>query len=118
MPVTLNQIAANTASITLSVGGETVTIEYFPGRVTEKVLTAGNFSRRGDKPEDIAAGVEDFNGTLANLIKSWDVLENDGQTMFPIEAGRFPDLPLGFRLQVFSDILGAFRPEAIAPQVA
>ena len=116
MPITLSQIATNTASVTLQVGSETVTVIYYPGHVTEKILTAANFDKRGDDVASIEAAVGDFNVTLANLIQSWDVLENDGETMFPIEASRFPDLPLAFRLQIFGAILGDLNPNSLAPQ--
>ncbi len=116
MPITLNEIAANTATVTFQFGDNPVTVVFYPGRITERVLTAGNFAKRGDDPASIEAGVEDFNAILAGLVESWDVLENDGKAMIPIDAKRFADIPLIFRTRVFQEIIGAFRPEMVAPQ--
>jgi hypothetical protein len=117
MPITLNEIAANTATVTFQYGDKPITLVFYPGRITEKVLTAGNFAKRGEDAASIEAGVKDFNDILATLIESWDVLENDGKTMIPIDADRFADIPLIFRTQVFQEIIGAFRPEMMAPQM-
>lgn len=116
MPVTLAKIAANTASVTLAVGAESVTITYYPGRVTEKTiaLTQAMASMTG---ETMAASYARFNEALAGLIQRWDVLEDDGATMFPLLPERLADLPVGFRIQVMSAILGDLRPEAPAPQM-
>ena len=54
--------------------------------------------------------------TLAHLIKSWDVYDDEAQTvMFPLDPKRLAELPLTFRIQVISAILKAIRPEEMAP---
>ncbi len=115
MPVTLTQIAANTASVTFAVGTETVTVVYYPGKVTEKAIARmqGMSDMTG---ENVLAGFGAFNETLASLIKKWDVLEEDGVTMFPITPERLAELPVGFRIQVIGAIMGDLRPETMAPQ--
>ena len=115
MPVTLAQLATNSATVTLSVGEDTVTIEYYPGRVTEKTLAAMNAFAAMDGT-GIDAGFSRFNEELAKLLKSWDVLEEDG-SMFPIDAHRLADLPISFRLEVLAAIMGDLRPEAMAPHL-
>lgn len=115
MPVTLAKIASNTASVTLHVGEDTVTIVYYPGRVTEKAIATLNAFGKMDTSrleEDFSA----FNHMLAHLIKSWDVLEDDGETMFPLEAKRLAELPVGFRMGVINAIMSDIRPEQMAPQ--
>src|SRR5258708_35651234 len=115
MPVTLAKIAANTASVTLHVGEDTVTVVYYPGRVTERAIAVVNsFSTMHQ--ETLAEGFREFNEVIANLIKSWDVLEDDG-TMFPLKPGRLAELPVTFRVQVLGAILGDIRPETMAPQM-
>lgn len=115
MPVTLTQIASNTASVTFAVGQDSVTVVYYPGRVTEKALA--DLQDLGQMTGDtVTAGFSAFNETLAGLIKSWDVMNDDG-TMFPVEAARLAELPIGFRIQVISAILGDLRPEAMAPHL-
>ena len=111
MAITVSQIASNVATVTVAVDADTVTIQYFPGRVTEKTLAlADMFSSTTETT--IVDNFKLFNVELANLIKSWDVLENDGQTMFPLDASRFTELPLAFRVKAFMAIIGNIRPEA------
>jgi hypothetical protein len=113
MPVTLSKIASNTAHVTLRVGDDSVTVVYFPSRITEKIFTQLQaFS--GMNEDTITEEFAAFNKMLANLIKSWDVYEDDAQTnMFPIDAERFAELPLAFRIQILQSIMGDFRPEAM-----
>ena len=110
MGISLAKIAANTASVTFSVGEDTVTIEYYPSRITEKTysqLQAVDGLNTSNIPESFAA----LNDALASLIKSWDVYEDEAQTMlFPIEAARFPELPVQFRMQLLQAVLGDIRP--------
>jgi len=125
MGITLAQIAANTASVTFDVkltdeDGNTstqpVTVVYYPGRVTERAIAQlQGFSSL--TAETLVDGLSAFNVTLAHLIKSWDVYDDEAQTvMFPLEAKRLAELPLTFRIQVISAILKAIRPEEMAPQ--
>jgi hypothetical protein len=116
MGISLVKIAANIASVTLVVGDDTVTVAYYPGRVTEKVYSQLQaFSSLTN--ENVMAEFQHFNEMLAHLIKEWDVYEDEEQTvMFPIDPARFSELPLSFRVQVLQAIMGDIRPETIAPQ--
>ncbi len=116
MGITLAHIANNTAQITLPVGGETVTVVYYPGRVTEKTIqTLQSFSTMNG--DDAVTQFVAFNVALAGLIKSWDVYEDDAQTtMFPVDPVRLSELPIAFRIQVVGAIMQDIRPEALAPQ--
>ncbi len=116
MPVTIGQIATNTAAVTIRVGEETVTIVYYPGKVTEKAIAQMQGMATMNE-SNVMAGFSAFNETLSHLIKSWDVMENDGVTMYPLEATRLAELPVGFRIQVIGAIMGDLRPETMAPQM-
>lgn len=118
MPVTLSQISSNTATITFQAGAtpdETVTFVYYPGHVTEKSFSVMAGLNTQDQ-HAILAAVISFNEMLVDLIKSWDLLENDGSTPFPLDATRFAELPLGFRMQIFQLIMGDIRPNMAASQ--
>lgn len=118
MPINFAQIATNTAQLTIQVGEHPVTITYYPGHVTEKTLSAFSGMSAGSDVATMNAGFASFNHMLVHLVQSWDVFEDEANTtMFPIDADRFADLPLGFRMQVFNAILENLRPEEIAPQV-
>lgn len=116
MPITFHQIASNTATVTLHVGEETVTVVYYPGRVTEKTIkTMMSFANL--EQAQLEEGFRSFNTVFTTLIKSWDVLEDDGETMFPLLPERLEELPVFFRVQVVNAIMEDLRPEAIAPQM-
>ena len=116
MALTLVDIANNIASVTLEVQGNSLTVEYYPTRVTEKSIAVLEMfgSLNGT---NVVAGFESFNETLANLIKSWDFYEDVEKTkLVPIDPARFAGLPLFLRVQVLNAILGDIRPEDLAPQ--
>lgn len=114
MPISIQKMASNIASVTVTVGDDTATIVYYPARVTEKIL----FMPFDDSSAStMAASFGEFNTDLANLIQSWDVFEDDAQTQpFPVDATRFPELPLEFRLKIYKAIVSDVRPEAAASQ--
>lgn len=117
MPVSLAQIATNTANVEIRLNdSDTVNLTYYPGRVTEKMFA--NLQAIPTLNENtIVSGFGTLNETLANLIADWDLYEDLEMTKkFPIDASRFPDLPITFRMQLIWGIMGDIRPEALAPQ--
>lgn len=118
MPLSFSKIASGTATVKLSIGEDTVTIIYYPGRITEK--TIGQFQAMAAMNEsNVLEGFAGFNEALAYLIKSWDVLDDavDPPVMFPLEPKRMAELPIGFRLQVITAIIEEIRPEAVTTQL-
>lgn len=118
MALTLNKIASNTASVTIPVGEETVTVAYYPGRITEKAMAQLQVFSTMDE-SNAMAGYAGFNEMLARIIKSWDVFEDDEQTvMFELVPDRLSELPIMFRIQVVNAIVtDVYPPEAVAPQM-
>lgn len=117
MPITLEKMASNTASVTIQSGEDSATIVYYPGRVTDKILA--QIKALGSLDEDSALeGLEAFNGTIASLIKSWDIYEDAKATrLLPITAEGISAIPYLFRVQMVTAILGDINPEEIAPQM-
>src|SRR6266516_5729883 len=104
MPVTFHQIASNTARVTLVYGANTITIEYYPDHLTGKMRA------------EIEAGATTDDQVLIQLIKSWDVYEDDEQTvMFPIE--RMAEFGLKFKQRVIEAIVLDYAPNMVAPQI-
>lgn len=98
MPVTFSQIANNTAVVTLPFGDDAVHITYYPNKITDKVIA------------DLQAN-PDANEMLTEIIKSWDVMEDEDQSvMFPIS--RIAEFGLPFKIQVIEAIVGAMRPNS------
>jgi len=111
MPISFNQIANNIAKTTFQYGEDTITIEYYPGRITEKTFAQLNMFTNIDE-NSLASSFEAFNEVLSSLIKSWDVYDDDAQTvMFPTTPDRLSELPIPFRSQVLQAILGDVKPE-------
>jgi hypothetical protein len=130
MPVTVGQIIGNVArasfTITITVedeegeehtSQEQVNLKYYPGRVTERTIALANQFRAGDGVDEVLTGFKAYNEELVRLIKWWDVLEDDGKTMFPLDAKRLSELSIDFRGQLVVAIMGDIYPEAVAPQM-
>jgi hypothetical protein len=115
MGISLSKIANNTAPVTFSYDGDPINMTYYPGHVSENVVADLQAFSALDNT-NVVAGFKAFNVSLASLIASWDVFVDDAQTTtFPIDATRFPELPIAFRMAVVSAIMGDIRPETIAP---
>jgi len=104
MPVTFNQIASNTASVTIPIENVgPVTIVYYPNKMTDKYVA------------DLQAGNVDDNTLLIDLIKSWDIYEDETfAVMVPIE--RINEFGYAFKVDIAMAIVNDLRPEAMAPQ--
>lgn len=118
MPITLSKIASNSARVAFTYGDDTINLVYYPGKITEKIFAQlQSFATMTE--EGIVAGFAAFNVTLAGLIKSWDVFEDDEQTvMFPLEADRLAELPFAFRVGCVQAMVGDMRPNQQATQTA
>lgn len=126
MPVTLSQVADNTAKVTLQMhfldsAGEDATsdlnVVYYPSHITESTFAhLQKFDSRDQT--NLVEGFESMNEVLASLIKSWDFFEDDAQTiMVPVTPERLASLPIIFRMSVLSGIMEDIRPETLAPQM-
>ena len=117
MPVTIGQITSNIGKVTFPFAGESITVVYYPARVTEKTVAQMQAFATANEAT-MGAGFLAFNDILAHLIKSWDVYEDDEHTvMYPLEADRLAELPIAFRIAVINAIVSDISPEAIASQV-
>lgn|SRR5487761_1143992 len=117
MPITLAKITSNTAEISMMVGEDTVNVTYYPGKVTEVTIAQLQGYANVD-PARFAETVHEINVLMASLIKSWDVYEDEAQTvMFPLDPERLAELPFMFRTKVVVAIMQDIRPEADAPQM-
>ncbi len=115
MPVTLSQIACKEASVTHSFGGDaSLTITYDPNLITEEVFAQlQDFAKMSG--DTVVEGFKAFNELLVSLIKSWDLLEDDG-TVIPLTVERLAKLPIPLRSLALNMILGDIRPETMALQ--
>lgn len=130
MPVTIGQLTSNVAHATFTVTitqedeegeahtyTEQVNLKYYPGRITEKTMALANAYTAQDDLDTVLNGVMAFNHELVRLIKWWDVLENDGETMFPLDVKRLEELPFDFRGQLLAAMVEGVSPEAVTPHL-
>jgi hypothetical protein len=105
MPVTFNQIASNTARVTIQIENlGPVTIVYYPNKLSAAYVA------------EIKAGNVDDSQLLQDLIKSWDIYEDDDFTvMFPLS--RMDEFGYAFKIDVAMAIVKAMSPEAAAPHL-
>ena len=104
MPITVAKMAANEASVTLSLGEDTISLVYYPNKLTAKTIN------------QLDQGLDGLNQTLAEVIKSWDVLEEDEATMYPITPDALAVLGVPFLYQIAKAIVQDIRPNWRAPQ--
>jgi hypothetical protein len=113
MPITLAQMAMNTADVTLSYGNQSVTIAYYPSRITEKTFAQLKSFANSDV-DTMMEGFASLNELIVHVVKSWDVFEDEGQTqMFPLDVERLAELPIAFRLQTINAIMKDIKPGEI-----
>lgn len=113
MPITLTKIASNTAKTTVKYGEDEINIVYLPAKITEKTFAELQTFESMKSSSDVFEGFESLNSMLAQLIKSWDIFEDEKQTeMFPTDdVERLKELPIMLRAQILYAIMGDFRPE-------
>src|SRR5947209_5832787 len=99
MPVTASEMGRNEATTTVMWGDEEVHLTFYPGKITEAAI------------DHLNGAWEENSRTLVDLIKSWDVLNDDG-SMFPLDPERIQTLALPFRVDVTRAIIRYIRPEA------
>jgi hypothetical protein len=109
MPVKLTQMAAATAKITIKTGELDIWVKYYPNRLTGEY--AAKLTTVGDDMK------EDIYPIIAHLVESWDLVEDDGTTMIPINASGFDRVGVPFLLQIFGAIVGDMRPNGVTPQM-
>ena len=104
MPVTFRQIAAKTASVTLSLGDNTITIVYYPNKYTAEIMARAQDGTMTDK---------EF---FPELIKEWDIYEDEEQTvMFPVE--RIDEFGIAFKREVAEAIARDILPNRLTTQM-
>lgn len=97
MPIKASNMATNTANATVEYNNETVSITFYPDKFNNRIIT------------QMDGNVEGFDKALCELIKTWDVLEDDG-SMYPLTPEKLAELSFPFRVQVAKSIANIIRP--------
>lgn len=106
---TIGEMTSGLASIEVPFHTLIVKAEYYPAKITERTIQQIQSLQRekGD-----LSGFADLNALIVDLIASWDLTENDGATMFPIDKERLPELPVVFRMNVLTAAMKDMRPNS------
>lgn len=122
MPVTLSQIAHNSAKVTLQIqSGDKVhdlNIEYYPGHITEEIFAHIKQVDALGASDDVLESFKALNEILVKLLKSWDLYQDEAEkVMYPVDdVEALKKLPIILRMSVLQGILGHIRPNPEAPQ--
>lgn len=115
MPVSLNQIASNTATVVLWFGDDSLEIAYYPLRITtEMMATMASFADMQTE-QAVLDNFRAIGEMLATIIKSWDLLEDNGEPV-ALTGERIVKISPVIALMIIQAILKDIRPEEIAPQ--
>ena len=119
MPVSLSQIAANTATAEMEFeGGGTLNIVYYPLKITDEMLLQGQrFTAAGNDEAAVTGLMHDINTQLVDIVQSWDLLEDDGVTPIPLTVERLQRLSPVIKAMAIQAIIGSISPEAMAPKI-
>jgi len=101
MPVTLSQMATNKASVTLTgehLGNNTITVVFFPNKINTTAI------------KQLDEGSDSINQVLADVIVSWDVLEEGGETPLPVTVENLERLGMAIVWQIRMELVKALRP--------
>lgn len=116
MGVKLSNIAANSATVEIPIEDEMLHVTYYPGRITDETMLSILAFEDMDE-HTLKATLGEFNSALASIVKSWDLLEDDGETPIALEPKRLAQVYLPLKLIIYRAILGHMRPNQDAPQI-
>lgn len=107
MAVKLGDLSAKTRTVTVSYEGETVAVDYLPGRVTMAVQA------RMDAAQSMSAGTanQELTSVLTEILAGWDILDEDGERL-PVTADLVRQLPVTFLAALTMAIFEDLRPNA------
>ena len=109
MGVTLSQISGGTKEIVIPLEcGEDLHIEFYPGQVNEKTF-AHVLRFQAMDAKDMEPAMTGINESLARLIASWDVVEDDGVTPMSHDAEHLAGLPMMTRIEIMSKCVEGMR---------
>jgi hypothetical protein len=107
MALTLSKLAANTATVAIPLDGDTLNIVYLPNEITEKVIS------------EVVANTATAGQFLAQVIKSWDLYQDDAETiMYPTDAASLSALGIPVLTAVINGIVEDSSPNSSAAKTA
>jgi len=113
MAVKLSHISAKCKPIKIMFDEDALNIEYYPNLITEETFIQLN-ALNTMKEDTISESFRSYNETLVGLMKSWDLLEDDGKTVIPLTADRMIKVGIVVRGEILTAIMQDIRPNQTA----
>jgi len=113
MGIKLSQIASNESHLDIPFQSGTLSLDYAPLLITDETFSLFSDFTNANAGKTFSS----VNRTLANVIKNWDLLEDDGETVIPLTPERLAQVSTIIKLVVVAAILRDIRPESMAPLV-
>jgi hypothetical protein len=113
MPLSYSKVQKDEAKVTVSAYGETLTLVYYPSRMTDEIFI--KFASIGgiQNIEEATEGLTNINGILSNVVKSWDFFEDDEQkVMWPLTPERLAQLEMSFKMKCLVAVMSDVRPNS------
>jgi hypothetical protein len=117
MGLKLSQLASKVASITLVFDEGDLNLEYYPNLITDElVLGWQEAQKRGS--DHVDEYIESNNETFLKFIKSWDLLEDDGETVIPLNIEDIKRVSSVIKNQIFQAVIEEMQsPEVGKPRI-
>lgn len=118
MPLSYSQVQKDEAKVSIPMYGDMLNIIYYPSRMTDDVFIKFAEIEGVQTIQDAKGALANINEMLANMIKAWDLFEDDEQkVMWPLEPERLAQLDMTFKLKCLFGMMRHVRPEAAMPQI-
>ena len=100
MPITLANMATKEASLVITggpLGEDSINLVYYPNRISTKAIA------------QLESGLDGLNLTLSQIIKTWDVTNEDG-SMYPLDPDSLSILGIPVLAHISQSIAEDIRP--------
>lgn len=117
MPIKLSELVSKSASIQLWFDKDDLNVEYYPNKITDELIMGWQEAQaRGEA--NTAEYIQSNNQAFLDLIKSWDLLEDDDINFVPLTPECMLKVPIVVKSQIMSAIMGEISgPEAQKPKI-
>ena len=109
MPVKLSNFASKVAKINIAFDEGDLNVEYYPNLITEETLVHLNGLNKMNQ-DTISESFKAYNDTLVGLMKSWDLLDDDGETILPLTSEQMIKIGIVVRGAILTGIMSDMRP--------
>jgi hypothetical protein len=108
MPIKLSELVSKIASIQLWFDKDDLNVEYYPNKITDELIM-GWQEAQSKGEANTAEYIQSNNQAFLDLIKSWDLLEDDEINFIPLTPERMLKVPIVVKSQIMEAIMGEMQ---------